>query len=155
MSEAITGPPLPPPAMAKMKEGGQQQQQEEEEAVVVESRTTQSRLDVPKFPLGGDANTVAQAGTKANYEKFGFQAVGTMVSMREVLDLNDWDNCRMVLPVGQSGVCGSQHYQDQVELWRHGELHPMPWSRAHVEKHTESVLLLTAAAPPPGSRGLN
>jgi hypothetical protein len=135
MSEALTGPPIQPP-----------QQRGEEEAVVVESRSVQSRLDVPKFPLGGDANTVAQAGTRANYDKFGFQAVGTMVSMREVLDLSDWDNCRMVLPVGQSGICGSRHYQDQVELWRRGELHPMLWSRPQVDKHTESVLVLTPRA---------
>jgi penicillin G amidase len=34
---------------------------------------------------------------------------------------------------GQSGVLGSEHYDDMVEPWVSGEYHPMFWERLEVE----------------------
>lgn len=41
-------------------------------------------------------------------------------SLRMIIPLGDWENCRFILPSGQSGHFFSSHYGDQTELWRRG-----------------------------------
>lgn len=61
-------------------------------------------------------------------------AVVSLPSLRFVADLANWDNSRMVLPLGQSGHPMSRHARDQFPLWARGQAHQMPFSREAVEQ---------------------
>jgi penicillin amidase len=38
--------------------------------------------------------------------------------MRFIADLNDWDNTRQNIPLGQSGIPSSAHWKDQLGDWQ-------------------------------------
>ena len=44
---------------------------------------------------------------------------------------------------GQSGHAYHRHYDDMIEPWTVGELHPMRWEREQVEDGAAATLLLT------------
>jgi penicillin G amidase len=83
----------------------------------------------------GDANTVnATSGT-------GFRQTNG-ASYRQILDLSDWDRSAMTNVPGESGDPGSAHYSDLLDDWSAGRYHPMPYSRAAVERAaTERIVL--------------
>jgi penicillin amidase len=98
-----------------------------------------SIFDIGPFPWGGDTNTVGQASVDpldplANS--------GAIASLRLVVDVGAWENCRFVLPGGQSGNPFSPHYADQVPLWRRGAGIPIPWTEAAVAAVTQHSLRL-------------
>jgi len=60
-------------------------------------------------------------------------------AMRFVADLSDWDNSILVIPGGESGQPGSQHYVDQFSGWYEGQAVTQPFSdraEAPAKKHT-------------------
>lgn len=94
------------------------------------------------FPHGGDANTPAQAAVAP------LQPCGDPVaiaSLRATFDVGSWEDCRFVLPGGQSGNPLSPHYADQLPLWRRGEGIPIAWSEATVAAATVDTLHLRPA----------
>ena len=90
-------------------------------------------------PLGGDANTVAQAGVRPLDPTANPSAIA---NHRTVIDLADPERSRYVLCGGQSGNPLSPHYADQFDLWRRGKSVPIPWSPEAVEAATVERLLL-------------
>ncbi|MFL5737877.1 MAG: penicillin acylase family protein [Actinomycetota bacterium] len=90
------------------------------------------------LPVGGDEQTVL-ASSFLPGESWRAQVVP---SWRQIVDLSDPDAALGVLPTGQSGDPESPHWSDQAELWRNGRLHPMPFTRAAVEREAESTLHL-------------
>ena len=59
--------------------------------------------------------------------------------MRFVASLGDWDHSILLLPAGQSGQPGSEHYTDQFIYWFNGKPIFAPFSdaaEASVKKHT-------------------
>ena len=74
-------------------------------------------------PLGGDANTVAQASV---HPLNPLANPGAIPNTRAVIDLGDLAASRFVLAGGQSGNPFSRHYGDLFELWRRGEGVPIP-----------------------------
>jgi penicillin amidase len=62
--------------------------------------------------------------------------------MRSVIDVGAWDNCRFVLPAGQSGNPLSPHYGDLLPLWQRGEGVPIAWSPEAVARATRDTLRL-------------
>lgn len=92
------------------------------------------------YPYGGDGNTVCAAGY---VPKLPIQTRGGITaSWRQIIDLNDWDASRGVLPTGQSGHPASKHYADMIPLWLKGKYHPLLWTREKVEAHAEARLKL-------------
>jgi penicillin amidase len=71
-----------------------------------------------------------------------FSLNGWAVSNRHIYDLSNWDNSLGSIVPGQSGMLGSPHYKDQVELWRKVAHHPLYFSREKVEKEAAQVLEL-------------
>jgi penicillin amidase len=60
-------------------------------------------------------------------------------AMRFVANLGDWDHSILVIPTGQSGQPGSEHYMDQFAYWFNGKPIYAPFSdaaEAKVKKHT-------------------
>ncbi len=96
-------------------------------------------LNVGPVPLGGDTNTVAQAGVRP-LDPFANPAA--IPNHRTVIDLGDPERSRYVLAGGQSGNPLSSHYADLFELWQRGEGVPIPWSHDAVVAATEDRLLL-------------
>lgn len=71
----------------------------------------------------------------------GYQ-VNAVPSMRMIVDLNNLDASRWIALTGVSGHAFSPHYNDQFDLWRTGQLLPMPWDRPTIEraaKHTQTL----------------
>jgi penicillin amidase len=68
--------------------------------------------------------------------------VDAVPSMRMVVDLSNLDGSRWVQLTGESGHAFTEHYRDQFDLWRTGQLLPMPWSEAAVGAATTEILSL-------------
>ena len=64
-------------------------------------------------------------------------------SMRMIVDLGDFDQSLTIMPTGQSGHPGHDHYDDMIRLWIEGELHPMWYSRTAVDANTTETLILS------------
>jgi len=63
-------------------------------------------------------------------------------SWRQLFDVGQWDDARVVLPAGQSGHPMSPYYFDQNDLWRSGQYRPQPFSRGAVEAARAHRLML-------------
>ncbi|MGD8368110.1 MAG: penicillin acylase family protein [Desulfobacterales bacterium] len=96
-------------------------------------------LNIGPFTGGGHFCTVAQSSVMPGMD---FTLNGWAVSNRHIYDLNDWDNSLGSIVPGQSGMAGSPHYKDQVELWRKVAHHPLYFSREKVETEAVHVLEL-------------
>ena len=62
--------------------------------------------------------------------------------MRMIIDLNNFDNSRTVLPTGQSGHVLSKNYDDQVDNWITNEMFPQYSGRELVEANQKIVMYL-------------
>nr|MDE0501560.1 penicillin acylase family protein [bacterium] len=74
----------------------------------------------------------------------GYQTDG-LPSFRMVIDLGDPDASLSIHAPGQSGHAYHPHYDDLLEPWAAGEMHPFPWDRDAVESLAESTLVLRPA----------
>jgi len=92
------------------------------------------------FPVGGDADTVAQAGVDPWHP---YAAACFTVSYRQLFTVGDWDRGLFILPGGQSGQPGSPHYADLVKPFRRGQYRPLLFSPAAVQAATAATIRLT------------
>jgi penicillin amidase len=73
----------------------------------------------------------------------GFGAVAaTGVSLRQVLDLSNWDRSVFSITPGQSGQPESPYYGNLLPRWANGDYFPLVYSREAVEKHAAHRLRL-------------
>ncbi len=105
-------------------------------------RWIERAFDLGPFPWGGDANTIAQAAVDPQLPLSDPLAVPMT---RTVIDVGRWDDAGFVLPGGESGDPCSPHYDDQLPLWRRGELVPVAWSEDAVRQATRETLRLRPA----------
>lgn len=91
------------------------------------------------FPVGGDGVTPNQT---RHAPKLPPGLVQIAASYRQVLEVGVWDQAQTVTATGQSGHPLSEHYDDQIPMWREGVYHKMPWQRAAVEKAAQYRLIL-------------
>jgi len=59
-----------------------------------------------------------------------------------IVDFSNMDVSQHVLPTGESGLLGSPHYKDQIELYLSGRYRPAWLERPDVEKHAKETLTL-------------
>ncbi len=95
-------------------------------------------LDGGTSPVDGDGTTVMRISWN-RLEPF---RAWEIPSWRQVLDVGQWDDSRVILPTGQSGHLVSPHRFDQNEAWRTGQYRPQPFSRAAVEAARAHRLIL-------------
>ena len=81
------------------------------------------RLNPPRAPLGGDGETVQNAGYSWN-ERMGFD-IEVLSVYRQMVDLSEIAHASWAIPGGASGRPGLAHYADQLEPWRRHERVPM------------------------------
>jgi len=96
-------------------------------------------FDRGPLAIGGDANTINPGGVSA-HEPLG--AVQFIASLRFAVEIDDWDNARIVLPGGQSGHPLSPHYDDLLAYWLRGETVPLAWSPPAVDQVAAERLTL-------------
>jgi penicillin amidase len=99
-------------------------------------------LNLGPVAVGGDTNTVAQAGVRP-LDPLG--AHGAIANHRMVIDLADVERSRFVVAGGQSGNPLSPHYDDLLELWVRGDGVPIPWRRDLVDVAVVDRLVLHSA----------
>lgn len=106
---------------------------------VGEQRPLNQIFNLGPFNWGGDSNTIAQTSVDpidaTNDPAF-------IASLRMVADVGNWDECRWVIPAGQSGNPASPHYDDQLPLWKDGGGVPIPWTPEAVDEATVATLEL-------------
>jgi penicillin amidase len=66
-------------------------------------------------------------------------------SQRHIFDLGNMKNSLRIIPTGISGNFMSDHYSDQVELWRRVEYRPFHLDREDVEKDAAYFLKMIPA----------
>jgi penicillin amidase len=66
-------------------------------------------------------------------------------SMRQIMNLADVNDTRVVLPPGQSGNVFYGHYKDQVKLWLNGAYRNRPMEKEKIEASCSDVLRLRPA----------
>ena len=69
---------------------------------------------------------------------------GGGASYLQVIDVGAWDNSLMLNLPGQSNDPRSPHYRDQYAPWIAGQMQPMLFSRAAVDKHAATRMTLRA-----------
>jgi penicillin G amidase len=79
--------------------------------------------------LAGDGTTVM----RVSYNRMRPFVAWEVPSWRQVLDVGDWDDSKVVLPTGQSGHPLSPNYFDQNAMWREGHYRSQPFTRAAVD----------------------
>ncbi|MBI1317396.1 MAG: hypothetical protein GC168_00420 [Candidatus Hydrogenedens sp.] len=99
-------------------------------------------FNIGPFPASGAqhmVNNMIQTGGDGVYK------VVAGPSTRRLVDFSDPDNGRAVLPTGNSGHFLSKHYDDQAEMFIHGELRKTYLSDADVAAATEHTLVFKPA----------
>lgn len=91
------------------------------------------------YPIGGDHNTVNQAGRKVRVHG---SNVSGFANLRMAVEVGDWDRNYFILAGGQSGNPLSPHYDDQLKLWLEGKTIAMAWSDDAIEKRQTDRLTL-------------
>jgi penicillin amidase len=95
-------------------------------------------FNVGPIEMPGDGFTVNN--TAQNF-RFSHRQIAT-ASYRQIVDLADPDASLSMHTIGQSGQPESPHYADFAPLWARGEYHPMPFTRAAIERAAEATLRL-------------
>ena len=95
-------------------------------------------FNVGPFPLGGDANTVCQAGMRPG----SYANDSISVSSRFIIDFSAVEQAEAMLAPGQSGYLGSAHYDDLAQMWLQGENFPILWTEEAVLAAAQHTLTL-------------
>jgi penicillin amidase len=96
-------------------------------------------LNLGPYPGRGWNLTVMQSMVAPGGD-FGLR--GATAGNRNLYDLGDWELGRGVIAPGESGMYGSPHYRDQVDMWLRGQGHALPYSTEEVNRHSAHVLTM-------------
>lgn len=88
----------------------------------------------------GDSTTV-NVGGSGKFDQGDYDQL-SLPSMREIIDLGNFDNSRFVTTTGESGVPFAPHNFDLLPLWNAGQYQPMDFSPAAVKAHAAATLTL-------------
>ncbi len=101
-------------------------------------RPFNSLFNAGPFPCGGSPDTINK-GEYRLHEPF---AVDAGPSVRRIVDLSKPEVAWHVIPGGQSGQAFSEHYKDQVELWRQGKYRQISLRRDEIAATSKNTLVL-------------
>ena len=93
------------------------------------------RFSIGPIPAPGYAETVLSIPVAR-----GDRSIGP--SFRVVMDAGNWDRSVATSAPGQSGLAGSPHYNDLVEMWSAGEYFPLVFGDEAVQRNAETTLTL-------------
>jgi len=87
--------------------------------------------DVSTVNVGGDGGFVGNDYSQAS-----------LPSMREIIDLGNFDQSRFITTTGESGQSFAAHNFDMLPLWDQGKYQPMWFTAAAVSANTQDVLTI-------------
>ena len=90
------------------------------------------------YPVGGGSSVVDAVAWDASV---GY-TVDWVPSMRQVVDLSDFDKSTWINLTGASGHAFSPHYDDQTPLWQTNKTRPWPFTAKAVAAATDQTLTL-------------
>jgi len=99
-------------------------------------------MNVGPFHMGGASNTV-NAGLYRLTQPWRMLAGS---SQRHIFDLGETERSLRIIPTGISGNFMSDHYDDQVELWRHVDYRPFHLDRDKIEAEAAYRMKMAPAA---------
>jgi len=82
-------------------------------------------LDPPAAEMGGDGDTVQVSSISTEHHGDVSFPVGALSVYRQVVDFSKPEDGLWIIPGGASGIPGSPHYSDQLDLWADHKLIPM------------------------------
>lgn len=98
------------------------------------------------FPTAGGSSIVNATGWNMTRddqaEPDNPYRIGSVPSMRMIVDLSNLDNSFTIHSTGQSGHAYHDHYIDMADPWRLIEYHPMRWGAESVQNAAEAHLIL-------------
>jgi penicillin amidase len=99
-------------------------------------------FDVAPVDRPGDSVTVNAAGGGGFSADPADYSQQTVPSMRQIIDLSNFDNSLWVTTTGESGQPGSAHYSDLVPLWDQNKYQPMYYSPEKQASSATGILTL-------------
>lgn len=99
-------------------------------------------FDIAPVARPGDSTTVNVGGSgrfsddPANYNQ------RSVPSMRQIIDLSNFDNSRFVTTTGESGQPFSDHYSDLVPLWDQDRYQAMLFTSSAIAKDNQALLVM-------------
>ncbi|MCF2587912.1 penicillin acylase family protein [Brevibacterium sp. UCMA 11752] len=90
------------------------------------------------YEVSGGSGEVNATGWDASV---GFET-NWVPSMRQIVDLKDFNHSRWINLTGASGHAFHPHYADQTEDWAAGTTRPWPYTPDALDRHTEDSLVL-------------
>ncbi len=90
------------------------------------------------FPSGGSSGSI----NKAEYKLLKDFDVVIAPSMRRIVDFNNLNETKFVLPGGQSGLQNSPHYKDQSELYKLGKYRTTYFDENYIRSNIKNRLVL-------------
>jgi penicillin G amidase len=99
-------------------------------------------FDVAPVNRPGDSVTVNAAGGGGFSDDPADYSQRTVPSMRQIIDLSNFDNSLWVTTTGESGQPGSAHYSDLVPLWDQNKYQPMYYSPGKQASSATGILTL-------------
>ena len=67
----------------------------------------------------------------------------TVPSLRQIIDLSNFNASRFIHTTGESGLPTNPHYDDFIDKWRNIQYVPMWWDAKDIKANAEGVLTLT------------
>lgn len=99
-------------------------------------------FDIAAVDRPGDSTTVNVGGSSRFSADPPSYSQRSIPSMREIIDLSDFDHSFWVIPVGQSGQPFSSHWSDLLPLWDQGRYQSMAFSTEAIGHAVHEVLTL-------------
>ncbi len=96
-------------------------------------------FNIGPFPSGGSSGSI----NKAEYKLLKDFDVAIAPSMRRVVDFNNLNETKFVLPGGQSGLQNSPHYKDQSELYNLGKYRTTYFDENYIRSSMKNRLVLS------------
>jgi penicillin G amidase len=93
------------------------------------------------FPAHGSFHTVAPYAYKVNAP---FE-VKHGASQRHIYDLSDWDNSRVIIPTGSSGIPSSPFYCSQAQMYMNGQYRQDLFTLERISAEAAHTLVLVPA----------
>jgi len=104
----------------------------------VDVLNTAFKLNRGPYPVGGSYHTVSPY----SYPFEDLYNANHGSSQRHIFPVSDWDNSRVIIPTGISGIPASPHYCDQTEAYINNRYKTDPFTKEAVEREKVNEMLI-------------
>jgi penicillin amidase len=99
-------------------------------------------FDIAPVARPGDSSTINVGGSGRFSSDPADYGQHTVPSMRQIIDLSNFDNSVWVTTTGESGQPFSSHYRDLVPLWDQNHYQKMLFTASAIAKDNQALLIM-------------